>query len=177
MIEENQSEFIEIGRVLKAVGLDGLCSIELYGNTLVNAELPYEIFLGANPQSSRKCIITFLEQRNKLVVCQFEGVTDRDGAEALRDLGIFINSRFLPELERDEYYHFELKGMEVYSEDGEHLGVVEEVHNYPSSDALDVRMNDRSLVMVPFRDECIIRVERKSRRIIINKEFLSELLQ
>jgi 16S rRNA processing protein RimM len=176
MVDKNQSEFIEIGRVLKAVGLNGLCSIELYGNTLADAEFPFTVLLGTDPGNANRCVIEYLEQRNKFFVCQFQGIEDRDGVEALRNLSVFIEQQHLPELQHDEFYHFELKGMEIFSENNELLGVVEEVHNFPSTDALEVRLNDRSLVMMPFRAGSVIRVERKGRRIIVNKEFLEELL-
>jgi 16S rRNA processing protein RimM len=176
MFQEKQSGFIEIGRVLKVVGLEGLCSVELYGNTLMNVGLPCQVFLGKDLQNLTSAVIEELTQRNKFIICQFQNVSDRDAAEAIKGLSIFIEQDQLPELDSGEYYHFDLQGLTVYSETGEHLGIVENVSNYPSTDALEVRLNDSSLVVIPFLPDSIIRVDTDRKQIVINKDFLTELL-
>ena len=176
MLQDKQSEYIEIGGVLKAIGLDGLCSVELYGNTLSDADLPFNLFIGKDLQNLRDAVVCKLEQRNKTVVCLFQDVNDRDAAEALRGLSMYIQQERLPSLDENKFYHFELQGMMVFAQSGEQLGVVESVFNYPSTEALEVRLTDRSMVTVPFLPDCIVQVDKKDKRIVINKGFLEEII-
>lgn len=177
MTQDENAALVGIGKILKAVGLDGLCSIEVYGNTLIECATPFSVHLGKTTDNVSDAVIEDIEQRNKTFVCSFKGINDRTAAEALRDLNIYITQDRLPVLGNDEYYHFELEGMDVrYDDNGEQVGVVEAVFNYPSTDALEVRLNDSSKVTLPLIPDCVIRVNKKDRTVFVNKEFLEELL-
>jgi 16S rRNA processing protein RimM len=176
MGQDDTTELIGIGTILKAVGLDGLCSIEVFGNTLIDVACPFSVHLGHTPENVTDAVIESVESRNKTVVCYFKGVNDRTAAESLRGLNIYITQDRLPTLGNDEYYHFELEGMSVLYENGEQVGVVEAVFNYPSTDALEVRLTDLSRITLPLIPDCVVRVDKKSKSIIIKKEFLEEFL-
>jgi len=176
MTQDENAALVGIGRVLKAVGLDGLCSIEVFGNTLIDCATPFSVQLGETTDAVSDAVIKSIELRNKMYVCSFKGITDRDGAESLRDLNIYITQDRLPALGNDEYYHFELEGMDVRYEDGELAGTVQAVYNYPSTDALEVRLKDSARVTLPLIPDCVIRVDKKARSVFVKKNFLEELL-
>jgi hypothetical protein len=46
MTQDEYAALVGIGRVLKAVGLEGLCSIEVFGNTLIDCATPFSVQLG-----------------------------------------------------------------------------------------------------------------------------------
>lgn len=176
MVQGENSGLIGIGTVLKAVGLDGLCSIEVFGDTLVRSGLPLSVHLGRTTSDVFDATVESLELRNKTVVCTFKGVNDRDTVESLRGLNIYIAQDRLPTLGNDEFYHFELEGMGIYYEDGEQIGIVNVVHNYPSTDALEVRLSDSSMATLPLIPDCVVRVDKKGKKIFVKKDFLDELL-
>ncbi|HEX2956197.1 MAG TPA: ribosome maturation factor RimM [Chitinispirillaceae bacterium] len=177
MVQGENSGLIGIGTILKTVGLGGLCSLEVFGDTLIRSGLPLSVHLGRTTTDVVDATVESLELRNKTVVCTFKGVNDRDAAEALRGLNIYIAQDRLPVLGSDEYYHFELEGMGVYYENGEQVGIVDAVHNYPSTDALDVRLKkDSSMATLPLIPDCVVRVDKKDRKIFVKKDFLDELL-
>lgn len=176
MAQGENAALIGIGKVLKAVGLDGLCSVEVFGNTLIECATPFSVHIGQTTEDVFDAVIENIELRNKSAICSFKGVNDRTSAESLRELNIYITEDRLPALGNDEYYHFELEGMDVRYENGERVGIVEAVYNYPSTDALEVRLNDASRVTLPIIPDCVIRIDKKDRTVFIKKEFLEELL-
>lgn len=176
MVQGENNGLIGIGTILKAVGLDGLCSVEVFGDTLIRSGLPLSVHLGRTTSDVVDATVESLELRNKTVVCTFKGVNDCDAVEPLRGLNIYIAQDRLPTLGGDEYYHFELEGMGVYYENGEQIGIVDAVHNYPSTDALDVRLNDSSMATLPLIPDCVVRVDKKGKKIFVKKDFLDELL-
>lgn len=99
----------------------------------------------------------------------FEGVVDRNGAEALRGL--------LLEVERDaaetpddpeEFYDSALVGCTVVGLDGAPIGSVRDVVHLPAQDLLDVTVSDGRSVLVPFVEEMVPTVDLQARRIVID---------
>ncbi|HEC14714.1 MAG TPA: 16S rRNA processing protein RimM, partial [Rhodospirillales bacterium] len=63
------------------------------------------------------------------VTARLEGVGDRDGAEALKGLALYVSRDVLPEAEDGEFYHADLIGLEAVFADGEVIGTVTAVHD------------------------------------------------
>src|SRR5438552_9906156 len=57
------------------------------------------------------------------------GVADRDRAEALRGLRLYLPRAALPPTEDEEFYHADLIGLEAVLSDGTPLGQVKAVHD------------------------------------------------
>src|SRR6476619_2674093 len=74
------------------------------------------------------------------LVLRFEGVEDRDAAEALRGTALSVPAEALPEVDDpDEFYDHQLVGLAVRHADGRALGEVIDVWHPPASPVLVVR--------------------------------------
>ena len=172
------TEWIAVGRVTRAVGLDGSCIVEPFGATLDTIELPCTVMLGYSLQSIRTFQIDDIRVRNKGLNIRFNGVSDRDAADALKGMFVYAQESALPELVDDEYYHFELKGMSVYTDvDNALIGNITDVYNFPAADTLEIQHTGGFSVLVPMNSESIVLIDRKERRVVLNKVFVEDLLQ
>src|SRR5690606_33102986 len=73
------------------------------------------------------------------VVARAKEVADRDQAEALRGLKLFISRADLPPPEEDEFYLADLIGLAVETPEGEPLGVVRSVQDFGAGDLLEIK--------------------------------------
>ncbi|NLL13940.1 MAG: 16S rRNA processing protein RimM [Fibrobacter sp.] len=169
-------ELIAVGKILRTIGLDGLCALEAFGESLEKLELPLDVWIGLNPQTAQIITIVEIKRRPKGLVCRFKGISDLQAAEKIKNHLIFISSQQLPALDQQHFYHFELKGMKVYSDDNRQVGVVEEVFNFPTTDSLEIRRMDGELVLVPMNEDSIVSVDKNKKLIIVRRDFLEELL-
>ena len=76
----------------------------------------------------------------------------------------------LPRLEDDEYYVFELVGLEVVEENGPILGRVKDVQPYPANDVLEL---DSGLAL-PLVEDCVRQVDVPGGRIVVAPGFAGE---
>jgi len=168
-------DLVAVGRILRAVGLDGLCGVEAFGEFLQQVETPLQVWTGEDENSTSPALIEKIAFRPGNAVCSFQNVNDRDSAQLLRDRLIFVEARLLPELRQDDFYSFELEGMAVHSED-ELIGYVRETHHYPTADALEITGTNGARVMIPMVGDAIVRIDKEQRRITVRKAFLEEML-
>ncbi len=74
------------------------------------------------------------------------GIVDREQARALMGTELVLAKSVLPNLEVDEYYHHQLIGLEVVTEDGRELGRLCEIHDHGSVDVWVVRGSQEYLL-------------------------------
>ena len=69
------------------------------------------------------------------VLVKFEGVADRDHADALRGSVLLVDAADAPPIEeRDRYWIHQVVGLQVITEDGRPLGWIREVEANPAND-------------------------------------------
>jgi 16S rRNA processing protein RimM len=84
------------------------------------------------------------------VVAQPDGIADRDAAQALRGLRLYVPRARLPEPEPDEFYHEDLVGLAARDARGEPLGRVVAVFDFGAGDLLELETVTGERLMVPF---------------------------
>ncbi len=75
-----------------------------------------------------------------VLVARLKGITDRNAAEKLNGVELFVDRDRLPATEDDDdFYHADLIGLEARLVDGTTLGKVTAIPNYGASDLIEVR--------------------------------------
>ena len=93
-------------------------------------------------------------------VARFEGVEDRNAAEVIRNVDLFVSRSALPELEADEYYWYQLVGLEVISTDGTPFGEVDHLLETGAHDVIVVKDNKGTERLIPYvPDEIVQKID------------------
>ena len=101
------------------------------------------------------------------VIARAEGVADRNAAEALRGLKLFVSRDVLPAPDEDEFYLADLVGMRAETPGGEVLGHVKSVQNYRAGDLLEIDPGeDQATWLLPFTREAVPEVHIAEGRIV-----------
>ncbi len=90
---------------------------------------------------------------------RFRGVADLSAAEALRGKVLYAELSHLPEPEEEEYYYFQLEGLEVRDEEGKVLGRVRGVMPVGPYDLLEVEAPEGKSFYLPMVEEMVLRVD------------------
>jgi 16S rRNA processing protein RimM len=77
------------------------------------------------------------------VLLSLEGVTSREAADALRDAYLCVEAGDARSLGADEWFVHQLVGLRAVTPEGEPVGVVEDVEEYPAHELLVVRDGER----------------------------------
>lgn len=107
-------------------------------------------------KAGRKLKITaFRPTKDGEAMIAFEGVGDRNAAEALRGDELFVDRGALPQPADDEFYHADLIGLEARDSEGRVLGKVTGLHNYGASDVIELTRANGDSVLLAFSKETV----------------------
>src|SRR6185312_9547581 len=116
---------------------------------------------------ARKFEIAFARAANGHLVVRFKGIDDRNAAEKLTHIQLFVPRARLPQRQEDGvFYHADLIGLRVETKTGEVLGEVIAVPNYGAGDILEIRPASGATLLIPFIDEFVPVVDVKGGRIV-----------
>jgi 16S rRNA processing protein RimM len=85
-----------------------------------------------------------------LLRAHIKGVDDRNAAEALAGVELYIERSRLPEPEEDEFYHSDLIGLRAELEDGTEYGTVRALHDFGAGDVIEIALSAGGTVVLPF---------------------------
>lgn len=103
-----------------------------------------------------------------VVIARLSGVEDRNQAEALRGLRLYLPRSALPQTGAEEYYHADLIGLEAVLGDGSLVGRVRAVHDFGAGDTLELARPGAPPVMVPFTRAVVPSVELAAGRLVLD---------
>jgi len=84
--------------------------------------------------------IQSLRVQKTVVVARIKGVADRNAAELLNGVSLFVDRDKLPDPDdEDDFYHADLLGLEARLEDGTVIGEVIALPNFGASDLIEIR--------------------------------------
>lgn len=151
---------INIGEIVKAVGLKGVCRV--YSNT----DFLDERFAKGNQlhlKDGSKLTIEKATFKGNMVNLKFVEINSIEEAQKLRNQSLFVDEEELHELEDDEFYFFQLKGCQVYEGD-KLLGEVTEVVDTPAHPLIRIESEGDSF-LVPFVKSFILNVDLEDSKI------------
>ncbi|GAB3955718.1 hypothetical protein GCM10027614_65860 [Micromonospora vulcania] len=99
----------------------------------------------------------------------FDGILDRDGAEALRGTLLLVDSADVaPPEDPEEFHDHQLVGLAVVTPAGEQLGEVARIDHAPSSDLLVLRRPEGRTALIPFVRAIVPEVDLAGGRVIVD---------
>jgi 16S rRNA processing protein RimM len=166
---------VAVATVGRPVGLDGWCRIFPFGSTVEKVKLPYRFLLS---DSRTQKHVTLKKIRREPGGCRalFEEFVTREAVDTIKNYQLMIQKEDLPALEAGEFYHFELEGLKVFTDTDKYVGTVTEVHNYPTTSALEITKENGGSLIVPITDEGVKEINREAGTIIIIESFSEQLL-
>ncbi|MEV5818320.1 ribosome maturation factor RimM [Micromonospora haikouensis] len=99
----------------------------------------------------------------------FEGILERDVAEALRGTLLGVDSADVaPPEDPEEFHDHQLVGLAAVTPAGEHLGEVVKIDHAPASDLLVLRRPEGRTALIPFVRAIVPEVDLAGGRVVVD---------
>ena len=160
--DQSGSSMVIIGRILKPFGVRGEVRVESLTDVPGRFEGLQTVTLALLNGTNVETQVTSVRQINQGVILGLSAFSTPETAAPYRGAWLKIPvSHNLPR-ESDTFYQFELIGLRVEDSDGQAIGSVEEVLEYPQHHVLVIRNEDRE-VLVPASRRTIETVDLKQK--------------
>jgi 16S rRNA processing protein RimM len=116
----------------------------------------------------RQFKLTVRGEAKGLVIARLDGVADRNQAEALRGLRLYVPRDKLPRPKRGEWYVADLVGLAAEDKGGTPLGRVKSVQNFGAGDVIELERADGASEFLPFTKAVVPEVDIEGGRVVID---------
>ncbi|MFD3483064.1 ribosome maturation factor RimM [Streptomyces sp. NPDC058665] len=157
-----------VARIGRAHGIKGEVTVEVRTDE-PELRLGPGAVLATEPASAGPLTIETGRVHSGRLLLRFAGVSDRTGAEALRNTLLIaeVDPRDMPE-DPDEYYDHQLMDLDVVLADGTEVGRITEITHLPSQDLFIVERPDGTEVMIPFVEEIVTEIDLAEQKAVID---------
>ena len=118
---------------------------------------------------ARRFTIEALRPAKDFLVARIAGIADRTAAEKLTNIDLFVPRDRLPPIEEpDTFYHADLVGLDVVTQDGAQVGTVHALHNFGAGDIIEIMPTGSGPpLMLPFNEATVPKIDLEARQIVV----------
>jgi 16S rRNA processing protein RimM len=160
-----EPSFLAIGRITRAHGVRGEVRVVVYTDSPERFTWLKTVYVGE--KDPRPVGVSAVRFHKEQVILKLEGYDDRDSVEALRGQLLQVpESEGIP-LAEGEYYLHQLIGLNVYSDEGDHLGELVEFLETGANLVFVVR-GERGEMLLPDTKEVVQAIDFDNGRMTVH---------
>jgi len=163
--KQPEPRYLAVGRVLRPHGVHGELRVEVltdFPEHLVDVQT---VYVG---QRHRPYQIAGMRFHRDVMLLTLAGCTDRNTAEMLRGQLLEVALDDAIPLEEDEYYHFQILGMQVETDEGELLGEIVDIFEAPGANDVLVVHGPRGEVLLPVITDVVLDINLEAQRMLVH---------
>jgi len=122
----------------------------------------------ADESGARRLELRLLGAAKGVLIGRLSGIDDRNRAEALRGLRLYLPRAALPPPGDEEYYHADLIGLEAVLTNGTVLGRVRAIHDFGAGDSLEIERRGAPPIMAPFTRAIVPVIDIQAGRLVVD---------
>ncbi|OPJ55634.1 ribosome maturation factor RimM [Alkalithermobacter paradoxus] len=155
----------KIGQIVNTQGLRGEMRVYPLTDYKERFEEIQWVYIGDD--FNNKHFIEKVRYKNSMVILKIKGIDDINQVERLKNKYLVIPRENARELEEDTYFIADLIGLEVYTVNGEYVGILEDVMQ-PGANDVYVIKNGSKEYLIPAIKQFVPHINMNERKIIID---------
>lgn len=160
-------DFLEIGQIVNTFGIKGMVKIKPFTDDIRRFDDLKKVYI-ENNKSRKEYEIEEVKYHKEMVLIKFKGVETVKQAELLRNYYLKVKREDEPELDDGTFYIVDLLGLEVYSDEGNLLGKLEDIYNTGSNDIYVVKNELGKQLLLPAISDVIKDINLDEKRIVVH---------
>ena len=158
---------LEVGQIVNTFGIKGEVKVMPFTDDITRFDDLEKVYVKTKKEEKLYKIQNVRYHKN-MVLIKFENIETPEQAELIRNAFLEIDRENAIPLEEGTYYIADLIGMEVYSDDGNKLGIVEDIYNTGANDIYVVKNDLGKQILLPGIKEVIKEVNLDTEKITVH---------
>ena len=162
---EDEPAFLVVGKLRRPHGVRGEIVMEIFTDFPERLRPGVIVFVGERHQRLR---IRSRRPNGGTLLIAFDGFTNPESAGTLRNNLVFVRADDRPPLPDGEYYHHQLLGITVVSDEGQELGKLVEILANPANDVYIIQPETGREILLPAIKSVILNVDLTQNRMQVH---------
>lgn len=157
--------FLVVGKIHRPHGLKGDVIFEVITDFPERIRSGVTLFVG---DSYRPVVVEKRRWHSSSLLVKFETFSNPDDLAVLTNQFVYVPTKDRPELPEGEYYHHQLLGMKVISDQDVLLGILVQILETGANDVYIVRPEQGKEILLPAIDDVILKIDIQSGTMIVH---------
>ena len=158
---------LEIGQIVNTFGIKGFVKVKPFTDDITRFDNLKKVYIKIRKEQKELEIEEVKYHKNQVLI-KFKGIETIEQAEVYRNAILEISREDAIPLEEGEYFIADLLESEVYTDEGEKLGILEDIFNTGSSDIYVVKNELGKSILLPRIDDVIKEIDVENKKIIVH---------
>jgi len=163
----SSEKLLLVGKVIKPHGFKGLIRVSSYARSAESFLHSETVLFKLDHQDPVEYGILEVKPHKNIFLMAVDGLDSYKKIDNYRGAKILVRKDHLRKNSEDEYFWFELIGLDVYQDTGEYLGVIKEIIPSGNHDIYVVRLNE-SEFLIPAIHDVINKIDIDNGKMIIS---------
>ena len=152
------NELVLVGKIIGVFGIKGELKVYSESDFIETRFKKGAKLILKNKKTSKEVTVSSMRIHKKTILITIDNLFDINKVEEYVGYEIYANKEDDLELDEDEYYLDDLVGLDVYDENDEFVGVLNDFIEVPQGYIMEIK-NKGKKVLIPFVDEHIVDIE------------------
>lgn len=160
------TKYLEIGQIVNTFGIKGMVKIRPFTDDIRRFDKLKKVYIKKN--NVKEYEIEEVKYHKDMVLIKFKGIENLEQANLLRNYYLLINRDEEEPLEEGRYYIVDMLGIEVYTDEGKKLGILDDIFNTGSNDVYVIKDELGKQILLPAIKEVIKQVNIENKNMIVH---------
>ena len=161
------TKYLEIGQIVNTFGIKGMVKVKPFTDNIKRFDKLEKVYI-KNKEGKKEYKIEEVKYHKNMVLIKFVGIENPEEANLLRESYLLVDRETEEPLEEGTYYIVDMIGLEVYTDKGENLGILEDIFNTGSNDIYVVKNELGKQILLPAIKEVIKQVDMENKKITVH---------
>ena len=162
-----KQEYLEIGQIVNTFGIKGMVKVKPFTDNIERFSNLEKIYI-KNKSGQTEYKIQEVKYHKNMVLVKFEGIENPEQADLLRNSYLIVDRETEEPLEAGRYYIVDMIGLDVFTDDNEYLGKLEDIYNTGSNDIYVVKNELGKQVLLPAIEDVIKNIDMDNKKVIVH---------
>lgn len=161
------TKYLEIGQIVNTFGIKGMVKVKPFTDNIERFNNLEKIYI-KNKSGQTEYKIQEIKYHKNMVLIKFEGIENPEQADLLRNSYLMVDRETEEPLEPGRYYIVDMIGLDVFTDNNEYLGKLEDIYNTGSNDIYVVKNELGKQVLLPAIEDVIKNIDMDNKKVIVH---------
>lgn len=161
------TKYLEIGQIVNTFGIKGMVKVKPFTDDITRFDRLKKVYI-ENKTVKKEYEIEEVKYHKDMVLIKFKGIENPEQANLLRDTYLLVDRENEEPLEEGMYYIVDMIGLDVYTQEGDVLGKLEDIFNTGSNDIYVVKDELGKQILLPAIGDVIKQIDMENRKMIVH---------